>query len=147
MQYLVSVRRELVAWLWMCVWCRVTISVLWLLLQWRSWNAEKIRTSKGDYWIKKWFSSIASLFFLRRSCTSGYKHETFRLCSSNLSCKYFLVSHRIFFPFSRWLTEISRWLPNSYVKQSLKWQKGTCRYKHETLIKMFISMSNLNIYP
>ena len=39
------------------------------------------------------------MFFLRRSCTSGYKHETFRLCSSNLSCKYFLVSHRNFFHF------------------------------------------------
>ena len=37
--------------------------------------------------------------FLRRSCTSGYKHETFRLCSSNLSCKYFLVSHCKFFHF------------------------------------------------
>ena len=56
--------------------------------------------------------------FLRRSCTSGYKHETFRLCSSNLSCKYFLVSHFKFFPFSRELTEISKWLPNSYVKKS-----------------------------
>ena len=37
--------------------------------------------------------------FLRRSCTSGYKYETFRLCSSNLYCKYFLVSHRKFFHF------------------------------------------------
>ena len=30
--------------------------------QWRSQNAEKLRTSKGDYWIKQWFSPIASLF-------------------------------------------------------------------------------------
>ena len=37
--------------------------------------------------------------FLRLSCTSGYKYETFRLCPSNLSCKYFLVSHRKFFHF------------------------------------------------
>ena len=79
------------------------------------------------------YSGAGNVCFLRRSCTSGYKHETFRLCSSNLSCKYFLVSHRNFFPFSRWLTEISKWLPNSYDKQRGKWQKaGTCRYKHET---------------
>ena len=42
-------------------------------------------------------SGAGNVCFLRRSCTSGYKHETFRLCSSNLSCKYFLVCHRIFF--------------------------------------------------
>ena len=28
----------------------------------RSQNAEKLCTSKGDYWIKQWFSSIRSLF-------------------------------------------------------------------------------------
>ena len=44
-------------------------------------------------------SGAGNVCFLRRSCTSGYKHETFRLCSSNLSCKYFLVSHRNFFHF------------------------------------------------
>ena len=33
--------------------------------------------------------------FFRRSCTYRYKHETFRLCSSNL-CKYFLISHQNF---------------------------------------------------
>ena len=26
---------------------------------------KKVRTSKGDYWIKKWFSSISSLFKMR----------------------------------------------------------------------------------
>ena len=44
-------------------------------------------------------SGAGNVCFLRRSCTSGYKHETFRLCSSNLSCKYFLVSHRKFVHF------------------------------------------------
>ena len=44
-------------------------------------------------------SGAGNVCFLRRSCTSGYKHETFRLCSSNLSIKYFLVSHRNFFHF------------------------------------------------
>ena len=29
------------------------------VLQWRSQKAEKLRTSKGDYLIKQWFSSIA----------------------------------------------------------------------------------------
>ena len=42
-------------------------------------------------------SGAGNVFFFRRSCTSGYKHETFRICSSNLSCKYFLISHRKFF--------------------------------------------------
>ena len=41
-------------------------------------------------------SGAGNVCFLRPSCTFGYKHETFRLCSSNLSCKYFLVSHRNF---------------------------------------------------
>ena len=45
------------------------------------------------------FSGAGNVCFLRRSCTSEYKHETFRLCSSNLSSKYFLVSHRNFFHF------------------------------------------------
>ena len=31
-------------------------------LQWHSQKAEKIRTSKGNYWNKQWFSSIAPLF-------------------------------------------------------------------------------------
>ena len=31
-------------------------------VQWCSQNAEKIRTSKGDYCIKQWFSTITSLF-------------------------------------------------------------------------------------
>ena len=30
--------------------------------QWRSQTTEKIRTSRGDYWNKQQFSSIASLF-------------------------------------------------------------------------------------
>ena len=30
--------------------------------QWRCRNTAKLRTSKGDYWIKQWFSSIVSLF-------------------------------------------------------------------------------------
>ena len=28
---------------------------------------KKLRTSKGDYWIKQWFSSIASLFEMETS--------------------------------------------------------------------------------
>ena len=28
---------------------------------------KKLRTPKGDYWIKQWFSSIASLFKMRTS--------------------------------------------------------------------------------
>ena len=44
-------------------------------------------------------SGAGNVCFFRRSCTSGYKHETFRLCSLNLSCKYFLDSHRKFFHF------------------------------------------------
>ena len=31
---------------------------------WRSQNAENIRTSKGDYWIKQWLSSIVFLFIM-----------------------------------------------------------------------------------
>ena len=46
--------------IWMCVLC---VSSLWCIgLQWRSRNAEKLRTSKGDYLINQWFSSIAFLF-------------------------------------------------------------------------------------
>ena len=41
-------------------------SIEWSLnTQKRSQNAEKIRTSKGDYWIKQVFSSIASLFKMK----------------------------------------------------------------------------------
>ena len=36
---------------------------------------------------------------VRQSCTSGYKYETFRICSSNILNKYFLVSHLNFFHF------------------------------------------------
>ena len=35
--------------------------------QWRSQNAENVRTSKGDYWTKQRFSSIASLFKMTTS--------------------------------------------------------------------------------
>ena len=45
------------------------------------------------------YNGAGIVCLLRRSCTSGYKHETFGLCSSNLSCKNFLVSHRKFFHF------------------------------------------------
>ena len=31
-------------------------------MQWRSQNPVKLRTSKGDYWIKQQFSSIEPLF-------------------------------------------------------------------------------------
>ena len=111
--------------------------------------------SEGVLWIRQWAhmstftfswspahhyplivsscSGAGNVCFVRRSCTSGYTHETFRLCSSNLSCKYFLVSYRNIFPISWWLKEISKWLPNSYVKLSAKWQKeGTRRYKRKT---------------
>ena len=38
------------------------------LIQWRSQNDEKkIRTSKGDYWIKQWVSSIAYLIKMETS--------------------------------------------------------------------------------
>ena len=40
---------------------------IWYTDQWRSQNAEKICTSKGDYWIKQRFSSITSLFKLGTS--------------------------------------------------------------------------------
>ena len=40
----------------------VMASIHWSSAQRRSQNAEKLWTSKGDYWIKQWFSSIASLF-------------------------------------------------------------------------------------
>ena len=40
----------------------VMASIHWSSAQWRSQNAEKLWTSKGDYCIKQWFSSIASLF-------------------------------------------------------------------------------------
>ena len=34
-----------------------------MMMQWRGQNAKKkLRTPKGDYWIKQWFSSIAYLF-------------------------------------------------------------------------------------
>ena len=38
-------------------------------------------------------SGDGNVRILRQSCTSGYKYETFRICSLNLSNKYFLVSH------------------------------------------------------
>ena len=38
-----------------------------LLFQWHSQDVKKLRTSKGDYWIKQWFSSIASLFIMGTS--------------------------------------------------------------------------------
>ena len=40
----------------------VMASIHWSPAQRRSQNAEKLWTSKEDYWIKQWFSSIASLF-------------------------------------------------------------------------------------
>ena len=51
-----------------------------------------------------------------------------------VSCLYPDVHDCYHFPLH--LPEISRWLQNSYVKQSGKQQKeGTCRYKHETWLK------------
>ena len=40
----------------------VMASIHWSSAQRRSKNAEKLWASKGGYWIKQWFSSIASLF-------------------------------------------------------------------------------------
>ena len=59
----------------------------------------------------------------------------------------FSLAIAIFFPFSRWLTEISRWPQNSYVKRSGELQQeGACRYINMQLgKKMFISVSYLNI--
>ena len=44
-------------------------------------------------------SGDGNVRILRQSCTSGYKYETFRICSLILSNKYFLVSHLNFFYF------------------------------------------------
>ena len=44
-------------------------------------------------------SGDGNVRILRQSCTSGYKYETFRICSLILSNKYFLVSHLKFFHF------------------------------------------------
>ena len=44
-------------------------------------------------------SGDGNVRILRQSCTSGYKYETFRICSLILSNKYFLVSHLKFFIF------------------------------------------------
>ena len=46
-----------------------TLVAIWvspaaLIMQWCSQNAVKLRTSKGEYWIKNWFSTIMSLFTL-----------------------------------------------------------------------------------
>ena len=59
-------------------------------------------------------SGDGNVRILRQSCTSGYKYETFRICSLILSNKYFLVSHHNFFPFSRWLMQFSRWPSKSF---------------------------------
>ena len=45
------------------------------------------------------FSGDGNVRILRQSCTSGYKYETFRICSLILSNKYFLVSHLKFVHF------------------------------------------------
>ena len=39
---------------------------------------KKLRTSKGDYWIKQWFSSIASLFEIGTSI-KGKREQFFFL--------------------------------------------------------------------
>ena len=48
------------------------------MIQWRSQNTEKVRTSTRDYWIKQWFSSIASLLKMETSLkgnTNPWHHE------------------------------------------------------------------------
>ena len=51
------------------------------------------------------------LFLCRMSCTSGYKHGIYRICSSDHTCQDFLVSHRLLFPFFKTATASSRWPP------------------------------------
>ena len=55
----------------------------------------KIKEDTGS----KLNSGDGNVRILRQSCTSGYKYETFRICSLILSNKYFLVSHLKFFHF------------------------------------------------
>ena len=56
-------------------------------------------THTGRIWRNNGLSGDGNVRILRQSCTSGYKYETFRICSLILSYKYFLVSHLKFFHF------------------------------------------------
>ena len=91
-------------------------------------------------------SGAGNVFFLRRSCTSGYKHETFRLCSSNLTCKYFLVSHRKCFQFQDGLRKFQDGCQIHMLSRAESDKKKAHADISMKLGKMFMSMSNLNIY-
>ena len=76
-------------------WVKTTLDRLGLSNLWqRDSNADISYES-----IKTRLSGDGNVRILRQSCTSGYKYETFRICSLILSNKYFLVSHLKFFHF------------------------------------------------
>ena len=56
-----------------------------------SQNAEKLRTPRGDYWIKQWFSSIAPHFKMGNS----FKEKNL------LMVPYGIINH-----FSHWVTSL-----------------------------------------
>ena len=65
--------------------------------QWHSQNAE-LRTSKGDYWDKKWFSSIASLFKMELLLKKEFAprgSQFFPLKSSSFWYGRSLLSHQV----------------------------------------------------